>query len=155
MPVFNSSRLVAVAPAVAYAVAADVASYMDFLPLLESSAIVGPSTESDGIKSFNAELIVGYAKLNFREAFISRVFCDAARWTVIASSQQPPFRDMKTVWTIHEVNGQSEVSISIEYAMRSMLLQFAITGAMDMAVNKVMTAFETRAMTIHRAKRAS
>ena len=152
MPVFNSSRLVVVAPAVAYAVAADVASYMDFLPLLESSAIVGPSTESDGIKSFNAELIVGYAKLNFREAFISRVFCDAARWTVIASSQQPPFRDMKTTWTIRDVNGTSDVSISIDYAMRSMMLQFAVSAAMEMAVQKVMSAFEARALAMAQVK---
>lgn len=152
MPVFNSSRLVVVAPAVAYAVAADVASYRDFLPLLESSAIVGPSTESNGIKSFNAELIVGYAKLNFREAFISRVFCDAARWTVIASSQQPPFRDMKTTWTIRDVNGTSDVSISIDYAMRSMMLQFAVSAAMEMAVQKVMSAFEARALAMAQVK---
>jgi coenzyme Q-binding protein COQ10 len=155
MPIFKTSRRVAVPPEVAYSVAADVASYKDFLPLLEKSLVRGGGSEKDGVKTFNAEVSVGYAKLNLRETFYSLVICDATAQTVTATSQDAPFRDMKTIWTIRDVNGQSEVSITIEYSMRSMLLQFAITGAMDMAVNKVMTAFEARAKSIYSAKKTS
>jgi coenzyme Q-binding protein COQ10 len=149
MPVFQTSRRVAVPADIAYAVAADVASYKNFLPLLEQSQIRGLVEEKNQVKTFNAEVSVGYAKLNLRETFFSRVVCDATSRTVTATSQDAPFRDMKTIWTIREVNGQSDVSISIDYAMRSMLLQFAISGAMDMAVNKVMTAFEARAKALY------
>ena len=152
MPVFSATRRVAAAPAVTFAVASEVAAYKDFLPLLERSSILGPLTEIDGITTFNAELAVGYAKLNVRETFISRVTCNAANRTVIATSQQPPFRDMKTTWTIREVAGDSDVSISIEYAMRSTLLQFAVSAAMEMAVQKVMSAFETRALAVAQLK---
>lgn len=152
MPTFHATRRVAVAPALAFAVASDVAAYKDFLPLLERSLIVGSTVESGGIKTFNAELAVGYAKLNLRESFISQVVCDAAKRTVTATSQQPPFRDMKTTWTIVDVNGVSDVSISINYAMRSMLLQFAVSAAMEMAVQKVMGAFEARALAMAQVK---
>lgn len=138
----------AVAPEVAYAVASDVGAYKDFLPLLERSVIRGTPSTSNNITTFHAELEVGYAKLNLRESFISRVTCDANKKTVTATSQDSPFKDMKTIWSIADVNGQSDVTISIDYSMRSMLLQFAVNGAMEMAVNKIMTAFEARAKSL-------
>jgi coenzyme Q-binding protein COQ10 len=155
MPHFKTSRFVAVPPDVAFAVASDVASYNTFLPLLERSSIRGTVREQDGIKIFSAELAVGYAKLGFREAFVSRVVCDANKKTVTATSQDAPFKDMKTVWSISERPGGSEVTISIDYAMRNMLIQFAVSGAMDMAVQKVMTAFEVRALSVHKANKTS
>jgi coenzyme Q-binding protein COQ10 len=141
--------------AVSYAVAADVAAYKDFLPLLERSRIRGGVIESDGVKTFNAEVAVGYAKLNLRETFYSLVVCNANDHTVTATSNDAPFKTMKTIWTIRDVAGQSEVSISIDYAMRSMILQFAIGSAMDLAVSKIMTAFEARALAIHKASSTS
>jgi coenzyme Q-binding protein COQ10 len=136
---------VAVSPDLAYAVASDVAAYKDFLPLLERSVIRGTPTEADNVKSFNAELAVGYAKLNLRETFTSKVVAEGNSRTVTATSSDAPFKSMKTTWSIRDVNGQSDVTISIDYTMRSMLMQFALAGAMDMAVNKVMSAFEARA----------
>lgn len=155
MPVFKSTRRVAVSPEAAFAVAADVASYKDFLPLLERSLIRGGITEIDGVKTFNAEVAVGYAKLNLRETFFSRVVCDSNKRTVTATSQEPPFKYMTAIWTIRDINGQSDVTISIDYAMRSLFLQFAIAAAMDTAVNKIMTAFEARAKSIHTASKTS
>jgi coenzyme Q-binding protein COQ10 len=155
LPSFKASRRVAVPASVAYAVACDVSAYKEFLPLIERSLIRGPVTERDGQTSFSAEVAVGYARLNLRETFYSKVVCDAKAQTVTATSQDAPFREMKTVWTISNVNGQSEVSVVIDYSMRSVLLQFAIIGAMDMAVNRVMTAFEARAKAIHNASKTS
>jgi coenzyme Q-binding protein COQ10 len=155
MPQFKTTRRVAVPPDIAFEVASDVAAYKDFLPLLETSTIRGKPIEANNVKSFNAELAIGYAKLNVREAFISKVVCDGDAKTVTATSQDRPFKDMKTVWSISEANGQSDVTISIDYAMRSMLLQFAVSGAMDMAVNKVMAAFEARAKQVQRQAKTS
>lgn len=145
----------AVPPSIAFAVASNVGAYQEFLPLLERSLIRGTPTETNNIKSFNAELAVGYAKLNLREAFISKVTCDGNTQTVTATSNDAPFKDMKTVWAIRDVNGQSDVTISIDYSMRSMLMQFALAGAMDMAVNKVMTAFEARAKLVQTQSKTS
>jgi coenzyme Q-binding protein COQ10 len=146
---------VAVAPEVAYAVASDVAAYTEFLPLLERSSIRGTPTQTNNITSFNAELTAGYAKFNLRETFVSKVDCDSNTKTVTATSRDAPFNDMKTVWSIRNVNGQSEVTISVDYSMRSMLMQFAINGVMEIAVNKVMTAFEARAKTLQMQSKTS
>jgi coenzyme Q-binding protein COQ10 len=145
MPQFKTTRRVAVPPDIAYKVASDVAAYKDFLPLLERSTVRGSPSIQNNISKFHAELAVGYAKLNLREAFISKVVCDGNTRTVTATSQDAPFKAMTTMWSITEANGQSDVTISIDYAMRSMLIQFALNGAMDMAVNKVISAFEARA----------
>jgi coenzyme Q-binding protein COQ10 len=155
MPIFKTSRHVAVPADVAYSVAANVSSYKDFLPLLERSLIRGGVTDIDNVKTFNAEVAVGYAKLNLRETFFSRVVCDANTRTVTATSQEPPFKHMTAIWTIRDINNQSEVSISIDYAMRSLFLQFALAGAMDMAVNKIMIAFEAQAKALHTASKTS
>jgi coenzyme Q-binding protein COQ10 len=155
MPTFKTSRFVAVQPDIAFGVAADVSSYKTFLPLLERSTIRGPVADAAGIKSFNAELAMGYAKLGIRESFISHVVCDEAKGTVTATSKDAPFRDMKTVWAIAAKPGGCDVSISIDYAMRNMLIQFAVSGAMDMAVQKVMTAFEARAKSVYNASKTS
>jgi coenzyme Q-binding protein COQ10 len=149
MPVFKSTRRVAVPPALAFDVAADVASYKTFLPLLERSSIRGAVTEASGVRRFKAELEAGYAKLGLREAFVSDVTADANARTVSAVSEDGPFRSMKTVWSIREANGQSDVAISIEYSMRNPLIQIVVSGAMDMAVAKVMAAFEARAKLLH------
>jgi coenzyme Q-binding protein COQ10 len=155
MPQFKMSRIVGVPFEVAYGIASDVASYKLFLPLLAQSVIRGAVTESGDVRSFNAELAVGYAKLGLRESFVSHVICDKAKGTVTATSRDAPFKDMKTVWIIRDLQGQSEVSISIEYAMRNMLIQMAVSGAMDMAVGKVMSAFEARAKSLYSASKTS
>jgi coenzyme Q-binding protein COQ10 len=144
MPHFTTFRSVAVPADVAFAVAADVAGYASFLPLCERSVIRGPSVQEGHITRFQAELAVAYAKLNVRESFISRVVCDAAALSVTATSQDAPFRDMKTVWSITPRGSGCDVRISIDYSMRSMLTQFALVAAMDMAVSRMMAAFEAR-----------
>ncbi len=153
MPHFTATRFVAVPAETAYAVASDVAAYKSFLPLLERSVIRGPVAHVDGVTQFSAELAVGYAKLGVREAFISRVTCDAHKRMVTATSRDAPFKEMKTVWSITEKPGGCDVSIAIDYAMRNMLVQLAINGAMDMAVQKVMSAFEARALSVDKASK--
>ncbi len=155
MPSFKTTRRVAVPPDVAFAVASDVASYKEFLPLLERSLVRGHITDKDGVKSFNAEVAVGYAPLNLRETFFSRVVCDSHTHSVTATSQEAPFRSLQANWSIRNANGQSEVSISIDYAMRSLFLQFALASVMDMAVSKIMTAFEARAKSIYSTRKTS
>jgi coenzyme Q-binding protein COQ10 len=155
MPVFKSRRVVSVPADVAYAVAADVASYRDFLPLLEQSAIVGDVRESDNGRQFRASLTVGYKKLGLREEFVSDVRCDRIARRVTASCNERPFRHMRTVWSVKEDGQRADVEIEIDYSMRNPLLQVALGGVMEMAVNKVMAGFEARAKTVHAAASSS
>jgi coenzyme Q-binding protein COQ10 len=150
MPQFSASRRVSVPADVAFAVASDVAKYHEFLPLLEGSTVLEPVIKVDGNSSFKAELAVGYAKLNIREKFISQVTCKPQERTVTAVSQDAPFKNMTTIWRVREVGGVSDISIQIDYSMRSMMMQLVLAGVMELAVNKVVAAFEARALAMAR-----
>ncbi len=150
MPHFKTSRRVAVPPDIAFAVAADVAGYGAFLPLLQRSQIVGRKTVTATGETFLAELAVAYPKLGLSGAFISRVETNAISRTVGASSNDAPFRHISTLWTITAAGEDSDVAIAIDYAFRNPFLQVAAAGLMDIAVRKVLQAFETRAIEVYR-----
>lgn len=129
----------------AFAIAADVASYKEFVPLVTRSTIRGAVTEKGDIKNFAADLMVGYEKLGLREGFTSQVEVNAIARTVIATSQDGPIKNLKAVWQIRPIDGaRSTVAIEIEYEFKSMLMQMAASSLMNRAVAKVMDAFEER-----------
>lgn len=151
MPHFQATRRVAVPAATAYAVAADVAQYKSFLPLLTRSQVRPNRQEIGGRTVFDAELTVAYEKMGLRESFLSKVACDPAAGTVTATSSDGPFKSLTAVWSIVSSGPSScDVKISIDYEVHSFLLQMALRAAMDMAVQKVMAAFEARALQLAR-----
>ena len=145
MPKVSVKKLVQLSAQDAFGIAADVASYKDFLPLVTRSTIRGTVTEQGDVKRFAADLMIAYEKLGLREGFTSQVEVNTATGTVIATSQDGPIKDLKAVWQITSIDGgRSTVAIDIDYAFKSTLLQLAAGGLMDRAVNRVMEAFETR-----------
>ena len=144
MPHFSTTRRVAVPADLAYLVAADVGAYKEFLPLLQRSQVRGEKRIENGVEVFDSELIVAYDKLGLREVFVSRVTCDAVRREVKATSSEGAFRSMQTVWAIKAAGPNSDVTVTIDYALKNPLLQIAVAGVMGMAVEKIMAAFEQR-----------
>lgn len=150
MPVFQTTRRVGVPAEVAFAIAADVGSYSEFLPLLQRSTIRGKRTATAAGEQFDAELAIAYPKLGLAESFVSRVETDAAQRTVRATSADAPFRAIDTLWRITPAGSVADVSIRIDYAFRNPIIQIAAGGLMEMAIQKVMAAFEARAMDFQR-----
>jgi coenzyme Q-binding protein COQ10 len=151
MPVFQTSKLVNVSAATAYAVAADVAAYREFLPLIHRSVIKGQETKTTQGLKFEAELAISYPKLGLAQSFVSQVETDDRQRSVMARSSDGPFRAIETEWRITPAGPGSTVAIRIDYAFRNPLMQLAAGGLMDMAIGKVMAAFEARAMAVQRA----
>ncbi len=145
MSVFTATRRVAVTPDVAFAVAVDVASYSQFLPLMNRSVIRGSKEKTAQGERFEAELAVAYPKLGLVESFVSRVETFFPERRVRALSQDGPFRALTAEWMIKNATNGCDVSITIDYAFRNPLLQIAAGAVMNQAVQKVMTAFEARA----------
>ena len=148
MPVFKAERRVDVTPDIAFAVAADVASYKKFLPLVSRSVIRGGKKQTETGETFAAELAVAYPRLGLSESFVSQVNTDNAMRVVQAISSEKPFRALEAKWTITAAPNGCTVAISIDYSFRNPLLQLVASGLMDMAVQKIMSAFEVRAMAI-------
>ena len=148
MPHFSKTKRVAVPADLAYQVAADVGAYKDFLPLVQQSQVRGEKRHQNNMEVFDAELVVAYDKLGLREAFVSRVTCNEPRREVTATSSEGAFRSMQTVWNIKPAGPHSDVTVTIDYALRNPLLQIAVAGAMGIAVDKIMAAFEQRSKSL-------
>jgi coenzyme Q-binding protein COQ10 len=145
MPKFEASRPLLVSPEIAFQVAADVGQYHSFLPLLERSTIRGARSQRGDETKFRAELVMAYGPLGLREAFVSAVTINAAARTVAAVSTDGPFKRVDTLWRVTSMPSGSSISIVIDYALHSSLLQMAVTGLMPQAVERLMAAFEARA----------
>jgi ribosome-associated toxin RatA of RatAB toxin-antitoxin module len=145
MPKITKTRRVAVPADIAYQVAADVKSYVLFVPLLKEATIIGPVKTEAGKTVFDAQLVISYKKIGLRESFRSHVTCDPTARKVTAESQEAPFKNLKTQWIIREADGGAEVDMSIDFTLRSMLHQIAASAAMGTVIDRVIGAFELRA----------
>jgi len=145
MPHYDVTRRMAFEPAFLYAIAADVGSYDQFLPLCEASRVWDFWEGPTGHQHFRAELLIIYPKLRLRETFASTVTCDPDRLMVRAQSSEGAVKHLDCRWRFHAVNGGCDVEFFIDYDMVSLTLNLAMSTAFDYAMRKVMTAFEERA----------
>jgi coenzyme Q-binding protein COQ10 len=148
LPVFETRRRISVPADVAYEVAADVGAYKLFLPLMQKSTVIGTKQKTSNGEAFEAELAVAYPKIGLSGQFISRVETDTSHRTVRAKSTDGPFRFVETIWRITPASSGSDISIRIDYAFRNPLMQLAAAGVMDVAISKVISAFEARAVSL-------
>jgi coenzyme Q-binding protein COQ10 len=145
MPHFSTTRTVNVTADQAYAIAADVSAYKDFLPLVKRSTVRGEHIKTGDVEIFDADLMVGLENLGLRETFTSQVVTDSGQRIVTATSNDGPMKSLKAVWKITgAANNKSEVSITVDYVFKSMVLQLMAGGMMDFAAQKIMQAFEER-----------
>jgi coenzyme Q-binding protein COQ10 len=150
MPHFSTSKIVSLNAAQAFAIAADVNSYKDFLPLLKRSQIRGGKTVVGDEEHFSADLQIAYAKLGFSESFTSHVTTNESLKTVTATSADGPIKSLKAIWKITEIAAQQcSVEISIDYTLKNMMLQMMAGGMMDFATQKIMHAFEDRGFSLY------
>jgi coenzyme Q-binding protein COQ10 len=151
MKTFEASKVVNVHPDIAYRVAADVASYKDFLPLLQTSTVRGRREKEGEGERFKAELIVAVEKLGLREAFVSEVVTDPVARLVTATSVEGPLHALTVKWQISDnAAGASTVGITLGYKFRNPLLQMAAGKVLELAAPRIMRAFEDRALAIAR-----
>jgi coenzyme Q-binding protein COQ10 len=146
MPKFNVTRRVPYSVEQVFAISADVSQYRNFLPLVKRSLVRNRSRLPDGRESFDAELTVIYRKLGIEETLPSRVVVDPAAYTVTATATEGPVKHLNAEWRILPAGeGQSEISLTIDYQLKSRALQFVLSGMFDMVVRRMLTAFEERA----------
>lgn len=150
MPHFSTTRRVNLTPTQAYAIAADVASYKEFIPLLKRSVIRGDRKTENGVERFLADLVLVVPKINITESFTSAVIADITNHQVTATSSDGPLKSLKAVWKISSsADGMADVSITVDYALKNMMLQMMVGGFMDFAAQKIMQAFEDRGRALY------
>lgn len=150
MPQFSVSRSVPYTADQVFAIARDVARYRDFLPLVKRSLVRNVAKQEDGRETFEGELTISYAKLGIEEVMTSHVTVDPAALTVTARSNQGPVKHLVSEWRIVPTGeNRCDINFSVDYQLKSRTLQFVFSGMFDLAVRKVMTAFEDRARALY------
>jgi coenzyme Q-binding protein COQ10 len=150
MTKFNVSRHVSFSVDQVFAIAADVARYSEFVPLVRKSVISKMKTLDDGRVTFDAALTISYKKLGISEVLMSHVIVDKRDHTVTATSSEGMVTHLATQWKVTPSSlGGSEVSLNVDYTLKSRSLQFLMSGLFDLMVRKVMAAFEERARRVY------
>ncbi len=150
LPRFAVTRRVNFTPQQIFAVVADVASYKEFLPLVERSTVRNRRPAVDDYESFSADLVIGYKKMGIHEAFSSQVETSFANLSVNAVSSGKAVKKLVSSWQIAAVDdGKSDITFAVDYEMKNHLLQMLLSGIFDHAARKVMSAFEARAERIY------
>lgn len=153
MPKFTVSRQLPFNSDQLFAIAVDVESYSQFLPLVRKSEVWDRKTVSSGIEEYDAGLTVTYKKLQVHETFISHVIADHNKKTVKSTSTSGPVKKMTSLWKIKDLpDGGAEIEYTIEYTLRSKTMQLLLSGLFDLALRRVMAAFEQRAHTLYDQK---
>ena len=146
LPRFTVTRRVNFKPQQIFAVIADVASYKEYLPLVERSTVRNRKPAVDEYESFSADLIIGYKKMGIHESFSSQVETSLANLSVNAVSSGNAVKKLISSWQITAVeDDKSDITFAVDYEMKSHLLQILLSGMFDHAAKKVMGAFEARA----------
>jgi coenzyme Q-binding protein COQ10 len=150
MPQFSVTRSVPYSAEQVFAIARDVARYKEFLPLVRRSLVRNAVTAEDGIETFEGELTVAYEKLRIEEVMTSRVTVDPKVLTVTARSNQGPMKHLVSEWRIVPTGeNRCDINFEVDYQLKSRTLQFVLSGMFDLAVRKVMSAFEERARVLY------
>jgi coenzyme Q-binding protein COQ10 len=149
---FQMTRRVGITAEQAFGIAADVGSYKEFLPLVVRSTVRGLKKVSATQSEFAGDLQIRVEKLNLTESFTSEVKTDSELRTVTATSQDGPVKSLTAEWVIAPQGKDADVTIKVDYVLKSMLLQLAAGRLVDYAAQKILNAFEERAAVLYGSK---
>ena len=137
----------------AFAIAADVASYKDFVPMVKRSTIRGEVLREGPTTTFAADLAVAFERMNINESFTSHVVANALENTVSATSEHGPVKSLQAVWKIVALSpNQSNISVEIDYQFKNMVMQVAAGGFMKLGAQRILDAFEQRGQKLYPSK---
>ncbi len=129
-----------------YDLVADVESYPQFLPWCAAARII--RTEPvDGGEVIEADLVISFKV--FRETFGSRVTLWPGDMKIDTEYLDGPFRHMISNWVFRDMNDGCEVEFFVDFEFRNRMLQAAAGMFFNDAMQRIVRAFERRAVALH------
>ena len=142
MPSHRETRVMPYSAEQIYALVSDIERYPEFLPWCKAARI---SSRKGNVVV--ADLVVG-AKL-FRETFTSEVTLDKPRSITVAYRSGPMSR-LSNAWGFTAKGRKAcEVSFHVDFDFHSPLLRAAMNMFFDVALRKMVSAFEARAKALY------
>ena len=150
----SEQRLLPYSAAEIYDLVADVARYPEFLPWTAAARITRRSPLAggpEGSEVMEADLVISF-KL-FRERFASRVTL-LPKVRIETDYLNGPFRHLKSHWSFADLPsaGKSagcQVGFEVDFEFRNIILQGIIGVVFNEAMQRVVRAFEKRAVELY------
>ena len=158
----SEQRLLPYSAAEMYDLVADVARYPEFLPwtaaaritsrqAIEGGDVIEGGEAIEGGEVIEADLVISF-KL-FREKFSSRVAL-LPKLRIETDYLDGPFKHLKSHWTFAEIPGGCRVGFEVDFEFKSRILQGIIGVVFNEAMQRVVRAFERRAVALYGVRRA-
>ena len=150
----SEQRLLPYSAAEMYDLVADVARYPEFLPWTAAARItrrVPLAGGPEGSEVMEADLVISF-KL-FRERFASRVTL-LPKHRIETEYLDGPFKHLKSHWTFAKTAsageaGGCQVGFEVDFEFRNRVLQGIIGVVFNEAMQRVVRAFEKRAVALY------
>jgi coenzyme Q-binding protein COQ10 len=143
MPTHAEQRLLPYSRDQMFDLVADVERYPEFLPWCLACRIRSRETKI----LFTADLVIGFKM--FRERFTSRVALDRPH-RIDVSYHEGPFRYLTNHWNFTESEpNHSIIDFHIDFEFRSRALQTVMGKLFNEAVQRMVNAFERRAIALY------
>lgn len=147
MPTHSETRALPYTAQEMYDLVADVGSYPKFLPWNSAARIRTRRPGPDGSEVMEADLVISFKV--FRERFGSRVTLWPAQHRIDTEYLDGPFRYMKSNWHFRPAPGGCEVEFFVDFEFRNAILQGIIGVVFNEAMQRVVRAFERRAVDLY------
>ena len=152
MPKFSTTRKMPYSARQLFAIADDVDNYCKFVPLVKESRAYEVRPGANGGRTFKGVLVIRYSKLGINERLVSLVTSDPAVFTITSEAVGGPVKRLASQWAFADsADGGCEVTLDVDYKMRSRTMQFMLSGMFDLALRKIHAAFEARAHKLYGA----
>ena len=148
MPSHHEIRALPYRAAQMYALVADVESYPQFLPWTAAARVRSRRPLDAGREEMVVDLVVSFKV--FRERWGSRVTLNPGAGTIDTEYLDGPFRHLRSTWSFRDLPaGGCEVEFMVDFEFRNAILQGIIGMVFSEAMQRVVRAFERRALELH------
>ncbi|MGB0682852.1 MAG: type II toxin-antitoxin system RatA family toxin [Magnetovibrionaceae bacterium] len=141
MPTHAEKRVLPHTPEQMFELVADIKRYPEFLPWC-----VGARIRSETEDKIVADLVIGYKM--FRERFTTTDILTRPH-RIDVSYSEGPFRYLNNHWVFDPHPEGVEIDFYVDFEFHSKILQKAIALVFNEAVQRMVTAFETRALELY------
>jgi coenzyme Q-binding protein COQ10 len=138
MPTHSEKCIVPYTQGQMYSLVADVASYPDFLPWVNSSRLYN-HTES----GFEADLSIGTSFMN--HAYSSKVALQPENYRIDVSHTKGPFHYLNNHWVFHECDDGTEIEFFLDFELNNPFLKPILQPFLNQAAGMMVNAFAARA----------
>ena len=146
MPTHSETRRLPFTAAEMYDLVADVARYPEFLPWTAAARIRQTTDKGDHVVVL-ADLVISFKV--FRERFGSEVTLWPEDLRIDTRYLDGPFSKMESNWAFSDAEGGCDVSFDVDFEFKSRILQATASLFFNEAMQRVVRAFEARALDLY------